>query len=99
MPSLESTGKIYPLATSTSLGTLRTGPSSSMRVDVFLASLNIFTKMVTSEKFNCMEIFIFTRFLCLTTLWFLDDMVLVVSLCRVSHYQTTSYACAHALKF
>ena len=97
MPSLESTGKIYPLATSTSLGTLRTGPSSSMRVDVFLASLNIFTKMVTSEKFNCMEIF--TRFLCLTTLWFLDDMVLVVSLCRVSHYQTTSYACAHALKF
>ena len=37
--------------------------------------------MVTSEKLNGVEIL--TRFFCLTTSWFLDDMVLVVNLAEL----------------
>jgi len=44
---------------------------------------------ITSK--NLIEQKVLTRFLCSTNSWFRDDMVLVVSLCRVSHYQTTSH--------
>jgi len=46
---------------------------------------------VTIKKFNCVESFDKIRLFDYCTLWFCEDMVLIVSLCQFYCYRTTSH--------